>query len=157
MDSLEVMTSKPGEIKKYFGDGPDDDKRKIFFDSLQVIRGRSLNHVYLICDESQDLDPHTIAAIATRIGTNTKIVFLGNFAQVDTPRLRTPEQNGLYRLLSGLYEKGAHQYFEHVNLVETLRNPIVEVVEEILRDNSMAPEFEALEMRGTVLKAADTA
>lgn len=150
MDSLEVMTSKPGEIKKYFGEGPDDDKRKIFFDSIQAIRGRSLNHVYLLADEAQNLDIFTIAAIATRIGTNAKIVFLGNFSQIDSPNLRTPEQNGLYKLLSGLYAKNAHDFFSHVNLTETLRNPVIEVVEDILRNHKMSPEFEELEARGGV-------
>ena len=156
MDNLEVITSKPGEIKRYFSEA-DEDKRKIFFDSIQTVRGRSLNHTFLLLDESQNLDLHTMAAMATRPGLNAKFVFLGNFSQIDTQRLRIPEHNGLYRLLTGLYDRGAHQYFDHVNLTETLRHPVVEIVEDILRNNEMAPEFDILERRGGVTTWSDTA
>lgn len=148
-DNLEVLTSKPGELNRYFSEA-DEDKRKIFFDAIQTIRGRSLNHTYLLCDEVQNLDPQTLHAIATRPGQNIKFVFLGNFAQIDVPSLRTPEKNGFYKLLNGLYEREAFEHFSHVNLAETQRNAVVGIVEDIMRNNSMAPEFEALEKRGDV-------
>lgn len=149
MDNLEVMSERPSEIKKYFGEG-DDDKRRIFFDSIQTIRGRSLNHTYLILDESQNLDVHTMCAIATRPGINAKFVFMGNFAQIDSAKLRSTKTNGLYRLMNGLYEREAFEYFDHVNLTEVMRHPVVEVVEEILRNHEMAEEFAELEARGDV-------
>ena len=149
MDNLEVMTDKPGEIKKYFTEG-DEDKRKIFFDSIQTVRGRSLNHTYFLADEMQNVDVHTMAALATRPGINAKFVFMGNFSQIDTPKLRKPETNGLYRLLSGLYEREAHDFFDHVNLTEVQRHPVVEIVEDILRNHEMAQEFVELEGRGNV-------
>ncbi|MDQ0154949.1 PhoH family protein [Robertmurraya andreesenii] len=149
MDNLDVLTEKPSEIKRYFSEG-DDDKRKIFFDSIQTVRGRSLNHTFLLADEVQNLDIHTMAALATRPGLRAKFVFMGNFAQIDNAKLRKPEANGLYRLLAGLYEKEAFQYFDHVNLTETQRHPVVEIVEEILRNHEMAPEFAELEARGNV-------
>jgi len=147
MDNLDVMTAKPSELKKYFAEG-DDDKRKIFFDSIQTVRGRSINHAYLMLDEAQNLDVHTIAAIATRTAINAKFVFIGNFAQIDTPKLRNIKTNGLYRLLNGLYERGAYEYFDHVNLTEVQRHPVVEIVEDILRNHEMATEFAELEARG---------
>ncbi|MRX54671.1 AAA family ATPase [Bacillus idriensis] len=147
MDNLEVMSAKANEIKRYLTEG-DDDKRKVFFDSIQTIRGRSLNHTYAMIDECQNLDIHTMAAIATRPGAGAKFVFMGNFSQVDNAKLRNTKANGLYRLLSGLYEKNAHQYFDHVNLTEVQRHPVVEVVEEILRNHEMAEEFAELEARG---------
>ncbi|AZU61039.1 PhoH family protein [Neobacillus mesonae] len=149
MDNLEVMSNKASEIKRYLTEG-DEDKRKVFFDTIQTIRGRSLNFAYFMGDEAQNLDIHTMAAIATRPGLNAKFVFLGNFSQIDNPRLRNKQNNGLYRLLSGLYEKGAHQYFDHINLTETQRHPVVEVVEEILRNHEMPAEFAELEARGNV-------
>lgn len=147
MDNLEVMTDRPGEIKKYFAEG-DDDRRGIFFDSIQTIRGRSLNHTFFLGDEFQNLDVHTMSAIATRPGLNAKFVFMGNFSQIDSPRLRNTKTNGLYQLLHGLYERGATEYFDHINLTETQRHPVVDVVESILRNHAMAPEFAALEARG---------
>lgn len=149
MDNLEVMSSKSNEIKRYLTEG-DEDKRKVFFDSIQTVRGRSLNFTYFMADEAQNIDIHTIAALATRPGLNAKFVFLGNFSQIDAPKLRSTKTNGLYRLLSGLYEKEAFQYFDHINLTETQRHPVVEVVEEILRNNEMPSEFAELEARGNV-------
>jgi predicted ribonuclease YlaK len=149
MDNLEVMSNKANEIKRYLTEG-DEDKRKVFFDSIQTIRGRSLNHTYVMYDEIQNVDTHTIWAMATRPGLNAKFVFLGNFSQIDNPRLRNTKNNGLYKLLNGLYEEGAHQYFDHINLTETQRHPVVEVVEEILRNHEMPKEFAELEARGNI-------
>lgn len=147
MDNLEVLSDKSGEIKRYLTEG-DEDKRKVFFDSIQTVRGRSLNFTYFMADEAQNIDIHTIAALATRPGMNAKFVFLGNFSQIDNPKLRNTKANGLYRLLSGLYERDAHEYFDHVNLTETQRHPVVEVVEDILRNHEMPEEFAELEARG---------
>lgn len=150
MDNLEVMTDNAGVIKQYILAG-DESKRKVFFDPIQTVRGRSLNHTYLIADEIQNVDADTITAIATRAGENTKFVFVGNFAQIDKPQLRRPENNGLYRLLKGLYDAGAHDYFDHINLTEVKRHPVVSIVEDIMRTTSDIPaEFTELEARGNV-------
>lgn len=149
MDNLDVLTDRPGEIKRYFSEG-DEDKRKIFFDSIQTVRGRSLNHAFFIADEVQNIDIFTMAALATRPGNNAKFVFMGNFSQIDTPKLRNPKVNGLYQLLSGLYEKEAFEHFDHINFAETQRHPVVEIVEDILRNHEMAPAFAELESRGNV-------
>lgn len=151
MDNLEVLTEKPSEILRMFG-AEGGDKQRIYFDTIQMMRGRSLNHTFVMIDEAQNLDLSTIAALGTRPANNTKIVFIGNFAQTDNPALRTPETNGFYKLLHGLYEKGAHKYFDHVNLTETQRNPVVEIVEDILRNHEMPIEFEDLELRGNVVE-----
>lgn len=152
MDNLEVLTDKPGEIKRYFLEG-DEEKRKIFFDPIQTIRGRSLNHTFLLADEIQNLDVATMAAVATRPAVGSKFVFVGNFSQIDSPRLRKPDNNGLYQLLSGLYEREAFEFFDHINITETQRRPVVEVVEDILRNHAMPPEFEELEELGNVEEA----
>jgi predicted ribonuclease YlaK len=149
MDNLEVMTARPSELKKYFAEG-DEDKRKIFFDSIQTIRGRSINHAFLMLDEAQNLDVHAMTAIATRPANGSKFVFIGNFAQIDNPKLRNTKTNGLYRLLHGLYEREAYEYFDHINLTEVQRHPVVEIVEDILRNHEMDPVFAELEARGNI-------
>jgi len=149
MDNLEVLTSKPREVKKYFGEG-DEDKQRIFFDPIQTMRGRSLMLTFLMGDEFQNVDVATMGAVATRINTGSKFVFIGNFAQIDTPSLRKPENNGLYQLLKGLYDREAYDYFDHINLREVQRDPVVEVVEDILRNHDMPAEFAELEARGNV-------
>lgn len=156
MDNLDVMTDASAIIRRYILEG-DEDKRKVFFDPIQTIRGRSLNHTFLLADEMQNVDIHTISAIGTRPGLNAKFVFVGNFAQIDSPKLRNPDTNGLFRLLSGLYDENAHAYFDHINLTETQRHPVVAIVEKILRNHDVDPAFAALEQRGTVPDWTDLA
>ncbi|WP_246065525.1 PhoH family protein [Hydrocarboniclastica marina] len=57
------------------------------FKSLNYIRGRSFQHSLIIIDESQNLTPHQIKTIITRAGNGSKVVCLGNLAQIDTPYL----------------------------------------------------------------------
>lgn len=62
-------------------------KVPIQFKSLNYIRGRSFQYSYILIDEAQNLTPHQIKTIITRAGNNSKVVVLGNLAQIDTPYL----------------------------------------------------------------------
>src|SRR5690606_20414396 len=62
--------------------------------SLNVMRGRTFLHRYLIVDEAQNLAPKQRKTLVTRAGPGTKIVCLGNIAQIDTPYL-TEGSSGL--------------------------------------------------------------
>ena len=64
------------------------------FKSLNYIRGRSFQHSLILIDESQNLTPHQIKTIVTRAGNGSKVICLGNLAQIDTPYL-TPISSGL--------------------------------------------------------------
>lgn len=149
LDNLDAMAPEAKRAYHYLTAGGDD-KRKLFFDAIQTMRGGSFLHMFVMTDEAQNLDAHTISTVATRPADGTKIVFLGNFAQIDDDRLRTPETNGLYRLLAGLYDASAHEHFDHVNLTEVMRHPVVDVVERILRNHDMPVEFAELEALGNV-------
>lgn len=149
MDNLEAMSDEADTIKQYVLTG-EESKRKVFFDPIQTVRGRSLNHTFLLADEIQNVDVQTIAAIATRPGINAKFVFTGNFSQIDSPKLRNPNNNGLYQLLKGFYDENAHHYFDHINLTEVQRHPVVELVEKILRNHDVPEEFTELEERGSI-------
>ncbi|MDR9792710.1 PhoH family protein [Aeribacillus pallidus] len=148
LDNIDVMSDDAKAIINYLMSG--GDKAKIFFDPIQTMRGGSFHHSYVIVDEAQNLDVSTIHAVATRLGNGSKFIFCGNFAQIDNGKLRTPERNGLYRLLDGLYKRKESDIFDHINLTEVQRHPVVEVVEDILRNHEMAPEFAELEARGNV-------
>lgn len=150
LDNLDVMSDgeeKARSVLNYLTSG-DDKKRKIFFDPIQTMRGGSFHNAYIIIDEAQNLDIDTIHAVATRLADGSKMIFCGNFAQVDSAKLRQPEKNGLYQLLNGLYERGAFEYFDHVNLTEVERHPAISIVEDILRNYSMDERFIELESRG---------
>jgi PhoH-like ATPase len=62
--------------------------------SLNFMRGRTFLNRYLILDEAQNLTPKQMKTLITRAGPGTKIVCLGNIAQVDTPYL-TASTSGL--------------------------------------------------------------
>lgn len=153
LDNFELLSGKDSLEYLVMGD---EKKRKVFFDPIQTVRGRSMHYTFLMTDEAQNLDPTTIGAIATRIAKeydgriSSKFVFLGNFSQTDSPKLRRPENNGLYQLLNGLYEREAFEYFDHINLTEVERHPVVNIVEDILRNHDMDDSFAELEERGTV-------
>lgn len=70
------------------------DKVPLMFKSLNYIRGRSFQNSLIIIDESQNLTPHQIKTIVTRAGNGSKVICLGNLAQIDTPYL-TPISSGL--------------------------------------------------------------
>lgn len=69
-------------------------KVPLLFKSLNYIRGRSFQSSLIIIDESQNLTPHQIKTIVTRAGNGSKVICLGNLAQIDTPYL-TPISSGL--------------------------------------------------------------
>jgi len=64
------------------------------FKSLNYIRGRSFQQSLIIIDECQNLTPHQIKTIITRAGMGSKVICLGNLAQIDTPYL-APTSSGL--------------------------------------------------------------
>ena len=63
------------------------DRVPLHFKSLNYIRGRSFQQSLIIIDECQNLTPHQIKTIITRAGVGSKVICLGNLAQIDTPYL----------------------------------------------------------------------
>jgi predicted ribonuclease YlaK len=147
LDNLDVMSDDAKQLVGYLTAG---NKAKIYFDPIQTMRGGTQHYTFQLADEVQNLDVATMHAVATRLGEGSKFVFVGNFAQIDVPKLRRPENNGLYRLLHGLYDREEYDLFDHINFTAVERHRAVAVVEDIMRNNEMAPEFEALEARGNV-------
>jgi len=69
-------------------------KSHIKVKSLNFMRGRTFLNKYLIIDEAQNLTPKQMKTLITRAGPGTKIICLGNIAQIDTPYL-TEGSSGL--------------------------------------------------------------
>jgi PhoH-like ATPase len=86
------------------------DRANIQFKSLNFMRGRSFNNAYIIIDECQGLTQFQLKSIITRVGVNSKIVVLGNLAQIDNKYI-TPLTSGLTYLV----EKS--KYFEHAGVM----------------------------------------
>src|SRR5688572_24424915 len=87
MDNLEVLTqSQEGGS---WGRAATNDllRNRIKIRSLNFMRGRTFLNRFVILDEAQNLTPKQMKALVTRAGPGTKIVCLGNIAQIDTPYL----------------------------------------------------------------------
>ena len=93
-DNLEVLNrgSAGGEWGR--AAAADLIRSRIRVKSMSFMRGRTFNNKYLIIDEAQNLTPKQMKTLATRAGPGTKIVCLGNIAQIDTPYL-TEASSGL--------------------------------------------------------------
>jgi PhoH-like ATPase len=61
---------------------------------LTYIRGRSIPHQFMIVDEAQNLTPHEVKTIITRVGEGTKLVLTGDPYQIDQPYVDS-QSNGL--------------------------------------------------------------
>jgi PhoH-like ATPase len=87
MDNLEVLThSQEGGS---WGRAATNDllRNRIKIRSMNFMRGRTFLNRFLIVDEAQNLTPKQMKALITRAGPGTKLVCLGNIAQIDTPYL----------------------------------------------------------------------
>jgi PhoH-like ATPase len=66
----------------------------LVIEPLTYIRGRSIQNQYLIVDEAQNLTPHEIKTVLTRVGDGTKMVLTGDPYQIDNPYIDS-SSNGL--------------------------------------------------------------
>jgi len=94
MDNLEVLTQTAEGGN--WGRAATNDllRNRIKIRSLNFMRGRTFMNRYVIIDEAQNLTPKQMKALLTRAGPGTKMVCLGNIAQIDTPYL-TETTSGL--------------------------------------------------------------
>jgi PhoH-like ATPase len=101
---------------------------KLVIEPLSYIRGRSLQRIFFIVDEAQNLTPHEIKTIITRAGEGSKVVFTGDIYQIDHPYLDS-QSNGLSYLID--HFKGQKLY-AHVNLEKGERSELAEIASNLL-------------------------
>ena len=87
MQTAESLSSEQ-RIGKLMADG------RLVLEPLTYIRGRSIPHQFMIVDEAQNLTPHEVKTIVSRVGEGTKIVLTGDIGQIDNPYLDS-SSNGL--------------------------------------------------------------
>jgi PhoH-like ATPase len=100
-------------------------KVPIQFKSMNYLRGRSFQYSLMIIDESQNLTPHQLKTIITRAGTGSKVVCLGNLAQIDTPYLSALSSGLTY--MTERFKGFAHS--SHVHLKGVPRSLLAEYAE----------------------------
>jgi len=103
-------------------------RNRIKVKSLNFMRGRTFINKYLIIDEAQNLTPKQMKTLITRAGPGTKVVCLGNIAQIDTPYL-TEGSSGLTYVVDRF--KGWN-HSGHVTLLRGERSRLADHAGEIL-------------------------
>jgi len=67
---------------------------QVVLEALTYIRGRTIPNQFMIVDEAQNLTPHEVKTIVSRVGEGTKLVLTGDIMQIDNPYLDA-SSNGL--------------------------------------------------------------
>ena len=87
-DNLEVLGKTDGGSGEWGRAATNELIRsRIKVKSMNFMRGRTFLNKYVIIDEAQNLTPKQMKTLITRAGPGTKIVCMGNLAQIDTPYL----------------------------------------------------------------------
>jgi len=128
-DNLEVLNKSDGEGGEWGRAATSDLVRsRIKIKSLNFMRGRTFVDKFLIIDEAQNLTPKQLKTLVTRAGPGTKIVCLGNLAQIDTPYL-TEGSSGLTYVVDRF--KG-WEHSAHVTLARGERSRLADYASDIL-------------------------
>jgi PhoH-like ATPase len=128
MDNLEVLTQS-GEGGDWGRAATNDIlAQKIKIRSVNFMRGRTFLNRYVIIDEAQNLTSKQLKTLVTRAGPGTKIVCLGNIAQIDTPYL-SETTSGLTYVVDR-FKNWSHS--GHITLVRGERSRLADYASEIL-------------------------
>ena len=128
-DNLEVLSKTDGTEGEWGRAATNELLRsKIKIKSLNFMRGRTFLSKYLIIDEAQNLTPKQMKTLITRAGPNTKVICMGNLAQIDTPYL-TEGSSGLSYVVNRFkgWEHGAH-----ITLARGERSRLADFASEVL-------------------------
>lgn len=128
-DNLEVLNKSDDDAGEW-GRAATRDliRNRIKIKSLNFMRGRTFLNKFLIIDEAQNLTPKQIKTLITRAGPGTKVVCMGNIAQIDTPYL-TEGSSGLTYVVDRF--KG-WKHSGHITLQRGERSRLADYATEVL-------------------------
>jgi PhoH-like ATPase len=129
MDNLEVLTGGEQTGGSWEREATNDLLRgKIKIRSVNFMRGRTFINRYVIIDEAQNLTAKQMKTLVTRAGPGTKVVCLGNIAQIDTPYL-TETTSGLTYVV----DRFKHwEHSGHITLQRGERSRLADHASEVL-------------------------
>ena len=129
-DNLEFLAKGSGGNGHEWGRSATTDliRSRIKIKSLNFMRGRTFLNKFVIIDEAQNLTPKQMKTLITRAGPGTKIVCMGNLAQIDTPYL-TEGSSGLTYVVDRF--KG-WQHGGHIQLARGERSRLADFASEVL-------------------------
>ncbi|MEJ2141142.1 MAG: PhoH family protein [Gammaproteobacteria bacterium] len=128
MDNLEVLTQI--ESGGDWGRAATNDllANRIKIRSVNFMRGRTFLNRYIIIDEAQNLTSKQLKTLVTRAGPGTKVVCLGNIAQIDTPYL-TETTSGLTYVIDRFRN---WEHSGHITLIRGERSRLADFSSEVL-------------------------
>jgi PhoH-like ATPase len=100
----------------------------IEIEALTYIRGRSIPNQYIIIDEAQNLTPHEVKTIITRVGDNTKIILTGDPFQIDNPYVDATS-NGLVHTVNRFKNE---KIAGHITMAKGERSVLAELAANLL-------------------------
>ncbi len=128
-DNLEVLNRSDPSAGEWGRAATNDLIRsRVRVKSMSFMRGRTFTNKYLIVDEAQNLTPKQMKTLVTRAGPGTKVVCMGNIAQIDTPYL-TEGSSGLTYVVDRF--KG-WPHAGHVTLQRGERSRLADFAAEVL-------------------------
>jgi PhoH-like ATPase len=128
-DNLDVLNKSDEETGEWGRAATQDLIRtRIKVKSLNFMRGRTFLNKFLIIDEAQNLTPKQMKTLITRAGPGTKVVCMGNIAQIDTPYL-TEGSSGLTYVVDRF--KG-WEHNGHITLMRGERSRLADFAAETL-------------------------
>jgi PhoH-like ATPase len=129
-DNLEFLAKGEGGGAGEWGRAATNEliKSRIKIKSMNFMRGRTFMNKYVIIDEAQNLTPKQMKTLITRAGPGTKIICMGNLAQIDTPYL-TEGSSGLTYAVDRF--KG-WQHGGHITLARGERSRLADFASEVL-------------------------
>ncbi len=129
-DNLDVLNETGTQEHGAWGRAATHDllRQRIRIKSLNFMRGRTFLKKFLIIDEAQNLSPHQMKTLITRAGPGSKIVVLGNIAQIDTPYL-TETTSGLTYVVDRFKD---WEHSGHITLQRGERSRLADYASEIL-------------------------
>ena len=104
------------------------ESKQVELEAITYIRGRSIPKQFLIVDEAQNLTPHEIKTIVSRVGEGSKMVLTGDPYQIDNPYLDS-SSNGLTYAAERMKNE---PLFGHVMLAKSERSPLASIAAELL-------------------------
>jgi len=129
-DNLEFLAKGDGGNPGEWGRAATNEliRSRIKIKSMNFMRGRTFLNKYVIIDEAQNLTPKQMKTLITRAGPGTKIICMGNLAQIDTPYL-TEGSSGLTYAVDKF--KG-WPHSGHITLARGERSRLADFASEVL-------------------------
>jgi phosphate starvation-inducible protein PhoH len=133
-----IMESFSGNLEKIFGNSTTLpsllEEEIIKFKPITYMRGVNIDNQICIIDETQNITPGHFKTIITRLGSNSKFIFLGDEEQIDLKDAKKSCLNRICKIFAEREEIGIQTNFVKEDCI---RHPLIPIILDILRANGI--------------------